>query len=122
MILDPVGLFGEGQYNLLSLKEISVTDSFRGLDKKTRHCQNVETYDDCKTRLYIEHLRQECECLPLSLRLSDKAKLKELTKHFLKYSVTIIVYLNLLYRMLCVWQTKKLCVAKPSHLQTQLLA
>ena len=72
LILDPVSLFGEGQFNLLSLKEIAVTDSFMGLDKETRKCQNIETYDDCKTRLYIEHLRQECGCLPLSLRLSGK--------------------------------------------------
>ncbi len=45
-----------------------------GLDKETRKCQNIETYDDCKTRLYIEHLKQECGCLPLSLRLSGKVK------------------------------------------------
>ena len=45
-----------------------------GLDKGTRKCQNIETYDDCKTQLHEEHLRQECGCLPLSLRLSDKVK------------------------------------------------
>ena len=69
-----MGLFGEGQYNLNNIKEISVTDSFMGLDRDTRKCQNIETFDDCKTRLYIEHLRQECRCLPLSLRLSRKVK------------------------------------------------
>ena len=74
MILDPVRLFGEGQYNLNNIKEIAVTDSFMGLDKDTRKCQNIETYDDCKTRLYIEHLKQECGCLPLHLRLSGKVK------------------------------------------------
>ena len=67
-----MGLFGEGQFNLHSMKEIAVTESFMGLDIDTRKCQNVETYDDCKTRLYIEHLRQECGCLPLSLRLSEE--------------------------------------------------
>ena len=72
MNLDPVNLFGEGQYNLNNIKEISVTDSFLGLNKDTRKCQNIETYDDCKTRLHEEHLRQECGCLPLSLRLSEK--------------------------------------------------
>ena len=45
-----------------------------GLDKDTRHCQNIETYDDCKTRIYIEHMRKECGCLPLSLRLSREVK------------------------------------------------
>ena len=74
--LDPVELIGEGQYNLHSMKEIAVTDSFMGLDTNTKNCQNIETFDDCKTRLYIEQLRQECGCLPLSLRLSDKVKQK----------------------------------------------
>ena len=74
--LDPVGLFGEGQYNLNNIKEIAVTDSFMGLERETRKCQNIETFDDCKTRLYVEQLRQKCGCLPLSLRLSDKVKYK----------------------------------------------
>ena len=67
-----MGLFGEGQYNLLSLKEISVTDSFMTLDKDFRKCQNIETQNDCKTRLYIEHIRQICGCIPLSLNLFAK--------------------------------------------------
>ena len=70
--LDPVGLVGEGQYNLNNLKEVTVTDSFLGLEKDTRHCQNIETYHDCKTRVHIENLRQECGCLPLSLKLLEK--------------------------------------------------
>ena len=72
LLLDPVGLFGEGQYNLHSLKEIIVTESFIGLNQKTRNCQNDETYSDCKTRHYIKNMRQQCGCLPLSLRLSEK--------------------------------------------------
>ena len=72
--LDPVGLFGEGQYNFHSLKEISVTKSFLGLDRETIKCQNIESYNDCITRLYVRNIRQECGCLPLSLRLSEKVK------------------------------------------------
>ena len=75
MILDPVRLFGEGQYNLNNIKEISVTDSFMGFDRETRKCQTIETYNDCKTRLHVENLRQECGCLPLSLRMSEKVKI-----------------------------------------------
>ncbi len=71
-ILDPVGLFGEGQYNLNNIKEISVTDSFMELDKDFRKCQNVETYDSCQTRLYIENLRLKCGCIPFSLKVSAK--------------------------------------------------
>ena len=69
-----MGLFGEGKFNLHSMKEISVTDSFLGLDRDTRKCQDIETYDDCKTQIYIKHLRHECGCLPLSLRLSREVK------------------------------------------------
>ena len=65
-------LFGEGQYNLLSLKEIRVTSSFRGLDQSLRKCQNTEAYGDCITRKHLENMRTECGCLPLSIRLSEK--------------------------------------------------
>ena len=74
-ILDPVKLFGEGQYNLLSLKEIAVTDSFMGLDSDARNCQNIETIDDCNTRLHVNNYRRQCGCLPLSLKLSAKVQL-----------------------------------------------
>ena len=74
--LDPLELFGEGQYNLNNIKEISVTDSFMGLDRASRKCQNIETYTDCKTRLYVEHLRKECGCLPLFLKLTEKVEYK----------------------------------------------
>ena len=70
--LDPVVLVGEGQYNLNSLKEISVTDSFLGLDKSTRNCQTIESFNECKTRLQLEKIREKCRCLPLSINLSDK--------------------------------------------------
>ena len=73
-ILDPVGLFGEGQYNLNNMKEISVTESFMGLDRNTKNCQNIETYDDCRTRLHIDNMRQKCGCLPLSIRFSGEVK------------------------------------------------
>ena len=75
LILDPVKLFGEGQYNLLSLKEIAVTDSFMGLDSDARNCQNIETIDDCNTRLHVNNYRRQCGCLPLSLKLSEKVQL-----------------------------------------------
>ena len=71
-LLDPMGLYGEGQYNLHSMKEIKVTDSFMGLDEDARSCQNIETYDNCNTRLHLKNLRQECGCVPLSLKLSEE--------------------------------------------------
>ena len=67
----------EGQYNLNNLKEISVTDSFMGLDRDIKNCQNVVAYDYCKTNSHVENLRQKCGCLPLALRLSEKVKFNE---------------------------------------------
>ena len=72
--LDPVEILEEGQYNFNNLKEISVTDSYMGLDRATRNCQETETYNKCKTWLHVDNLRQECGCLPLSLKLSEKVK------------------------------------------------
>ena len=56
------------------MKETIVTDSFMGLDKNTRKCQNFETYNGCKTQLYIDSMIEKCGCLPLSLKLSEKVK------------------------------------------------
>ena len=71
MILDPETLPGEGEYNLNILKEVKVTDSFMGLDEDVRGCQNQEHYIDCTTNNFIEDMRQQCGCLPLSIRSSN---------------------------------------------------
>ena len=47
-----------------------------GLDKNTRKCNNVEKHDICSTRLLLENMRQECGCLPLSLRLTREVNLQ----------------------------------------------
>ena len=59
------------EYNLNVLKEIAVTDSFLTLDVDDRHCQNDETYDECKTRNYMNTLVNKCKCLPFQLKLTD---------------------------------------------------
>ena len=64
---DPVTLSGEGQYNLNSLKKIEVTQSFLGLDRDDRNCQNVESFDNCTTSFYIDNIITKCKCLPLSI-------------------------------------------------------
>ena len=56
------------------MKEITVTDSFMGLNQEARKCQNIETFDECKTRIYVENMKQECGCLPFSLKLSRWVK------------------------------------------------
>ena len=66
---------GEGEFNLNSIKLEEVTESFLGLDQAVKECQNEEHYDDCTTRQYIENMKDECGCLPLSIALSDKVNL-----------------------------------------------
>ena len=66
-------LSGEGQYSFNNLKEIYVTDSFMELDQNIRNCQRFDTYEECKTKLHIENLRNHCRCLPIS-SLTNKVK------------------------------------------------
>ena len=66
--LDPMTLTGEGQYNINALKEIKATDSFLTLDDEIRGCRSSEeSHDDCTTRLYLDNMRQKCDCLPFSV-------------------------------------------------------
>ena len=62
-------LSGEGEYNLNILKEISVTDSFLDLDDYTRGCQNVEPFDNCTTRFFLNSLKEICGCIPKAINL-----------------------------------------------------
>ena len=50
---EPVVLIGEGEYNLNNLKEIDVTESFLGLPKQAKGCQNIEPFNSCTSRHYI---------------------------------------------------------------------
>ena len=68
----PVILFGEGEYNLDVLKEIRVTESFLRLDQDVIKCQNEESQDSCRTRQYIDTLKNECGCLPYNLHSYDE--------------------------------------------------
>lgn len=65
-------LIGEGEYNLNDLKEIEITDSYLGLDREVRECQNVEPLYNCTTRHYHDAIMEECGCLPVNIRLSHK--------------------------------------------------
>ena len=74
VFLEPVSLIGEGEYNLNVLKEIKATDSYLGLDKDVRKCQNDEPLFNCTTRKFIEDILTECTCLPSNLRISNKVR------------------------------------------------
>ena len=61
----------EYEYNLDALTMIEATDSFIGLDQEDRGCQLTPLYN-CTTKKYFDTLMNQCGCLPLSIRLSDK--------------------------------------------------
>ena len=72
IILEPVILNGEGEYNLNALIEVKVTESYLGLDGHARECQMEEPFYNCTTRHYVDTLLKQCGCLPLNIRISNK--------------------------------------------------
>ena len=68
IIAEAVELIGEGEYNLNSLKEITVTESYLGLDQDVRKCQNDEPLNNCTTRQYLDTFLGKCGCLPFNIR------------------------------------------------------
>ena len=66
--LDPLTVYGEGNYGLASVKEIRVNNDFLGLDQDTINCQTETTINNCTTEAYLRALLAHCSCLPLSLR------------------------------------------------------
>ena len=48
------------------LKEIRATESYLGLDKDVRQCQNEEPLNNCTTKKYLNTLLGECGCLSLN--------------------------------------------------------
>ena len=72
IFLEPVKLIGEGEYNMNTMKEIKVTDSYLGLDQDLKKCQNEEPYFNCTTRHYHDAVLKQCGCLPLHIARSNK--------------------------------------------------
>ena len=65
--IEPLKLYGEGEYNLDGIKQIVVTESYLGLDEDTRGCQNEESFEVCTTKLYKEAIIENCNCLPYNI-------------------------------------------------------
>ena len=65
-------LIGEGEYNINSVKELTVTDSFLGLDEEDKGCQNEEPLHNCTTRIYHDTISEHCGCQPINMKLSAK--------------------------------------------------
>ena len=71
-IIEPLQLGVGKEYNLNNIKEIKVTEDFLGLSVAKRKCQNEESYEECKTRNYIDALMKTCKCLPFVIGQADK--------------------------------------------------
>ena len=63
---------GEGEYSLDAFTEIKVTESYLQLDQNIRNCQNDEEYSNCTTRKHLDTTLDQCGCLPLNIKVSDK--------------------------------------------------
>ena len=74
LFVEPLKLYGEGDYNLNVVKEVKVTESFLGLDADVKGCNMEETFENCTTKIYIETVKQKCGCLPFNIYLSDKVQ------------------------------------------------
>ena len=80
--LEPLKLYGEGDYNLNVVKEVKVTDSFLGLDSDVKGCNMEETFENCTTKIYIETVKEKCGCLPFNIYLSDKVQTWSTRKYY----------------------------------------
>ena len=68
--------FKSGSYAMSALKKMTGTDNFLGLTVGQKKCQ-IETYEDCWTKTYIESVQSQCRCVPWAL--SSALSLKKTT-------------------------------------------
>ena len=47
---------------------MEITDDYLGLGQDITKCQNMESYDDCTTRKYIETVKEKCNCIPFAMK------------------------------------------------------
>ena len=79
MYIAQLKLNGEGTYALTGVKQIEVTEDFLDLSEEVTKCQTKETFEDCTTKLYLESMEKECNCIPYRLRnfeIENQASIK----------------------------------------------
>ena len=82
------------KYNLNDIKHIVGTDNFLNLADSKKDCQ-LEPYDNCTTRSYVERVTKKCGCLPLSKFLHWACELV-ISNHFVNgiYHSWLIIYVH----------------------------
>ena len=67
------------KYNLNVVKNIKGTKDFLDLADSVKDCQ-LEPYDNCTTRNYVDRVMQSCNCMPLKMRTGENEKVQRLQK------------------------------------------
>ena len=77
----PLKLFGEGNYAITDIQDVSVSEEFLGLDTDTRGCHRNSELEECETKTYREKMKDECGCIPDNLmRFSPEEKVSLYSK------------------------------------------
>ena len=58
--------FKPGSFAITALKKMTTTKSFMNFPETVRKCQ-VETYEECQTRNFLDSVVKQCGCLPWTL-------------------------------------------------------
>ena len=64
----PIQVYGEGNYAISVVKEIKVTYEYLGMDENVRNCQSIEPFENCTSKLYMDTVKEKCNCIPFSLK------------------------------------------------------
>ena len=66
--LSEISFFGAGSYAMSALNRMVGTKSFMEFPDETKECQ-TGSLEDCHSKNYFEKVKQQCQCIPWSLRL-----------------------------------------------------
>ena len=56
-----------------SVKEIRVTDEFRGLEENEKQCQTTQTIEQCLAQQLLIKTMENCKCIPYELQNFSKS-------------------------------------------------
>ena len=88
LIQEPFTISGEGEYNINGVTEITVIDSFMGLDPDVRGCQinGSNSYQECVRVQQRQEILDHCKCLPFSiLDDNDFKKVSKIISFFISF-------------------------------------
>ena len=77
--------FGSAHYKMSVLKQMTGSEAFSALPDAKKKC-SLETRESCEARLWLDDLRKNCKCQPLSLaNLKIQVKSKPFGEIFRTY-------------------------------------